>query len=265
MKYNDFCQQMELRERKPRRKDNLIAEEVISEYLKRTCKVELSDQGENSIEDLLYEYFSIKESVDEKVFLEVLDFYHFNYSMSIHNAIYYLLATKRDHIDGINPLLWPGVYDIKKDKSRYILDTTLGTVEVYQASDIFSNSKSFHIFKKDLTGQCYERSYDFLCENHDYQAVLSYMPNFFYGGHYHAYLEKGDEVLDIASNALYDSKESIDKILYGEVIAKLTYKEVQQKFNTLKNTIPNVSPKNKLLTLALYYDRANIKRSGKKI
>lgn len=93
------------------------------------------------------------------------------------------------------------------------------------------------------------------CENNDYQAVLSYMPNFFYGGHYHAYLKKDGNVLDIALNAFYTSKESIDKILCGKVIAELTYKQVQKKFKAIKNIVPNVDSKQKLLTLALYYDR----------
>lgn len=255
MKYNDFYKQEELREIKPEQKNNAIAEKFILEYLKMTCKERLLYQTGIPIEDLLYEYFSIKGTETEEFFLDLLNSYKFNYSMSIHNAIYYLLATEREYIDTINPLLWPGIKNIEKDKSRYILNTTLGTVEVYKASEILSNSKSSHIFKKDLMGQCFERSYDFLRENPDYRAVLSYMPNFFCGGHYHAYLEKDNEVLDIASNALYYSKQSINKILCGEIIAKLTYKEVQQKFNTIKNTTPNISSKNKLLTLALYYDR----------
>lgn len=255
MKYTDFCKQAELRERKPEQKNNLIAEEFISKYLEKICKNALLYQIGNPIEDLLYEYFLLKGTEAEEVFLDLFDSYNFNYSMSIHNVIYYLLSTDKEYVDTIDPLLWPGINDIKKDKSRYILNTTLGTVEVYKASEILSVSKSCHIFNKNLMGQCYERTYDFLRENSDYRAVLSYMPNFFYGGHYHAYLEKDNEVLDIASNALYYSKQSINKILCGEIITKLTYKQVQQKFNTIKNITPNINSKNKLLTLALYYDR----------
>lgn len=257
MKYKDFCQQAELRERKPEQKNNSIAEEFISKYLEKICEKELLYQTGSPIEDLLYEYFSLKGTEEEEIFLKLLNSYNFNYSMSIHNAIYYLLATEREYVETINPLLWPGIDDIKKDGSKYILNTTLGTIEVHKASEILSNSESYHIFKKKLMGQCYERTYDFLRENNDYKAVLSYMPNFFYGGHYHAYLQKDNVVLDIASNALYYSKQSINKIFCGEILAKLTYKQAQQKFNTLKNTAPNIHSKNKLFTLALYYDRKN--------
>lgn len=257
MKYQDFYKRIELRERKPSQKDNLIAEQFMLKYLERTDKITSLHLTGISIEDLLYKYFELKGTEDEKVFLELLNSYKFNYSMSIHNSIYYLLANEREYVDEIDPLLWPGVNDIKKDKQKYTLNTILGTIEVYKASDILFDSKSYHIFKKDLMGQCYERTYDFLRENKDYRAVLSYMPNFFYGGHYHAYLEKNDEVLDIASNAVYYDKQSISKILCGEILARLTYKQVQQKFNTIKNTTPNINSKNKLLTLALYYDKKN--------
>lgn len=255
MKYKNFYEQKKLREIKPEQKNNSIAEEFISKFLKMTYKDELLYQTGNHIEDLLYEYFSLKGTEIEKVFLDLLNSYNFNYSMSIHNAIYYLLATDREYVNTIDPLLWPGINDIKRDGPKYILNTILGTIEVYKASEMLSDSKSYHIFKKNLMGQCYERTYDFLRENNDYRAVLSYMPNFFYGGHYHAYLEKNNEVLDIASNALYYSEQSINKILCGEILAKLTYKQVKQKFNVIKNTIPNINTKNKLLTLALYYDK----------
>lgn len=257
MKYKDFYEQEKLREIKPEQKNNSIAGEFISKFLEMTYRDELLYRTGNPTEDLLYEFFALKGTEFEKVFLDLLNSYNFNYSMSIHNAIYYLLATDREYVNTIDPLLWPGINDIKGDGSRYILSTILGTIEVYKASEILSGSKSYHIFEKDLMGQCYERTYEFLRENNDYRAVLSYMPNFFYGGHYHAYLEKDNEVLDIASNALYYSEQSINKILCGEILAKLTYRQVKQKFNEIENTIPNIGSKNKLLTLALYYDRKN--------
>lgn len=86
--------------------------------------------------------------------------------------------------------MWPGVKNIEKSESKYILETILGTIEVYQASKIFMHSPSYPIFNKTLMGQCYERIYDFLKENNDYKVALQYMLNFFYGGHYHTYLEK---------------------------------------------------------------------------
>lgn len=258
MKYQDFCRQIELREDKSNYKNNVIAEKVLSEYLDKIEKSDISYRiTGNFIEDLIYNYFLIKGTKNEKEFNEILNSYNFNYSMSIHNAIYYLLATEREYVDNINPLLWPGVKEINKCDSKYILNTVLGKIEVYKASEFFANSSYYHIFNKKLMGECYERTYDFLRENKDYQAVLSYMPDFFEGGNYHAYLKKDGQVLDIASNAIYFSKDSIDKIFCGETIAELSWKQVQKKFNVIKNTTPMISSKQKLLTLTLYYDMKN--------
>ena len=203
------------------------------------------------MDNLLLEYFAQKETANEEIMLDVLNKYNFNYSMSVHNAIYYLLATENDDCMSINPLAWPGVYNIQKDDIKYYLDTILGLIEVYKASEMLSSN----VFEKQLMGQCYERTYDYIKENTKASAILSYMPNFFYGGHYHAYVEREDGILDIAANAFYYKKESADKILCGDKIAKLTYKQAKQKYQTIKNTTPQVESKNKLLTLALYYDR----------
>ncbi len=135
-----------------------------------------------------------------------------------------------------------------------MLETILGTIEVYKASDVLSKSKSIHIFDKPLNGQCYKKTYDFIKENHDYRAVLSYLPNFFYRGHYHAYLEKGSTILDIAANALYTSSNSANKILRGETLARLSYQQIKQKHKVLKMHAKELDSQQKLLNLALYYD-----------
>lgn len=103
-------------------------------------------------------------------------------------------------------------------------------------------------------GQCHDRTWDFLKENPDYQAVLAYMLNFFLGGHYHAYLEKDGNVLDIAANAFYDNPDSIEKIFNGEIIKKVTYKQAIDDFERVKRKMPGVQNSQKLLTLSLYYD-----------
>lgn len=261
MKYEYLCRQWNLREKRSEYKNNLIAKEILLKYLEKIKETELPYQiTSNAIDSLIYNYFYIKDSDNESKNNEILNLYNFNYSMSIHNAIYYLLATEREYVDCIDPLSWPGVEEINICDSKYSLNTILGNIEVYKASELFSSSSSEYIFNKKLMGQCYGRTYDFLKENRDYQAVLSYMPYFFYGGHYHAYLEKDGNILDIASNAFYSSKDSIDKIFCGEIIAKLSYSQVQKKFNILKKTTPNISSKPKLLTLALYYDRKNYQK-----
>ncbi len=59
MKYKDFYEQEELRERKPEQKNNLIAEEFILKFLEMTYRdrEELLYQTGNPIEELLYDFF----------------------------------------------------------------------------------------------------------------------------------------------------------------------------------------------------------------
>lgn len=257
MKYEDFYKQTYLREDKPNRKNDLIAKKILLELSKKDLPYPVIPDYSES---LLYNYFYLKNTEYEKEFTTLLNLHNFNYSMSIHNAIYYLLATDSERVDEIDPLKWPGMQEINRDGARYILQTILGEIEVYKASDLFSDSNSSHIFAKELMGHCCERTYDFARENKDYQAVLAYMPNFFCGGNYHAYLEKDNQVLDIASNALYTSRESIDKIFNGEEIIKLSYPQIEKKFKLIKRRIPRINNKQKLLTLTLYYDRKKYRR-----
>ena len=261
MRYEDFYRQAKKREQRDTKKDDAIAENFIDEYLGTAPKSFLLWAFQPHIEYLINEYFEVKGTKAEEYFIKLLNSYNFDYSMSIHNAIYYLLATEKEKNSSVNPASWPGVYEIKSENPKYTLKTILGTIEVYKASEILKDFPSIHIFSKPLMGQCYERTYDFLKENNDYKAVLSYMPNFFYGGHYHAYLERDDTTLDIASNALYTDHSSANKILCGDIIAKLTYKQAKQKFKTIKNTIPNIKQNQKLLTLALYYDQKRERKS----
>lgn len=112
MKYEDFYRQMDFCERKASHKNDLIAEDFIKKHLEKICENELSYKSGSSMDALLYEYFKIKGTEKEIIFQNLLDSYNFNYSMSIHNSIYYLLATQREFTDKIDPLAWPGVYDI---------------------------------------------------------------------------------------------------------------------------------------------------------
>ena len=81
MKYKDFYEQEKLRERKPEQKNNLIAEEFILKFLEMTYRdrEELLYQTGNPVEELLYDFFSLKGTEFEKDFLDLLNSYNFNY------------------------------------------------------------------------------------------------------------------------------------------------------------------------------------------
>lgn len=215
------------------------ADYVIDDYKKIGQYHKYSD---NPLNSLLLNYFNLKSKNKHLPLEEILNKYSFNYNSSIHNAIYDLLLDKEEA-----SILWPGVISKEDNSPLYILKTRNGTISVYKASEIFKNTKSSYIFNKKLVRNCYKRSFDFLSENKDYKAVLSYDANMFVGGHFHAYVEKDDITLDIASNALYMSREEKDKVLKGEIITKLTYDEVINDFNKVREEVPDLDPNDEKL------------------
>ena len=257
MKNNDFYKQVKLREEKPLLKEDSIAREVFKEYLKRggtdyPCK------HLNQIEKLLYNYFQSKGTPSEKILLELFDANDFNYSASVRNAIFYLLCKPSDIekqlARSVNPLFWPGINSITRCNYEYTLDTKIGKIKVCKASKVFKGTPSKCVFNRELIHHCHDRSEEFLKLNKDYQAVLSYVHNFFYGGMYHSYLESENGVLDIAANAYYENKEDASLVLKGDIIKKISYSEAQRKFETLSRIIPELKKHKKLGALTVYYD-----------
>lgn len=225
-----------------------VADHIIYEYKQkgpyRKCDY-------NSLNSLLYNYFYLKRKNKHKLLEEILNKYNINYNSSIHNAIYDLLIDNENRA-----MLWPGVISIENNGFLYQLKTIIGNINVYKASEIFANDKSSYIFKRPLRGNCFARSLDFIKENRDYKVVFSYDDDIFIGGHFHAYLEKNGITLDIASNALYKSKEEKDKVFKGEIISKLTYDEAIDSFNKVLEEVPNLdSNDDKLQVLALYFGK----------
>lgn len=257
MKIRDFDRMQDEKVTEYEIKENLLALEILHLFQEKNPDYSFNLTG-NYLNDLLYLYFSLKDNGEDDRLNTFMDSFNFNYHMAIHNAIYYLLGKPSELSDvKIDPLLWAGVYEINKDGNEYQLNTKLGLIKVMKARPLFSKTSSNKIFRKQLMGQCHERTMDFLKENPDYQAVLAYMPNFFLGGHYHSYLEKDGCILDIASNAFYNDFESIQKIFNGRIIKKVSYKQAIDKFEQLKQIMPDIPNKQKLLTLSLYYDMKN--------
>jgi len=260
----NLLDQKELREKQTDIMDLAVASEVLMEFFD-TCSKDISsyiDTG-NYIEDLLENYFLFKNTSVGESLEKIMKQYNFNYTNSIHNAIYYLLGREWDLVGrNTNPTLWPGITQILAIGPNYRLDTNLGIIKVSKASDIFKNTDSSYIFDRELMMRCYSRSYEFIEKNRDqYKVVLSYLPNFFRGGHYHAYLENDSSILDIAANSIYLNKEEAKNVLTGNVICKISYDEVEERYKDIEREIPDINNLNssRLHTLALYYDYKNMK------
>ncbi len=117
----------------------------------------------------------------------------------------------------------------KVTKSDIItLETTVGTVKLGKASEYFKDTNSSYIFHKKLVHECFDRTLEFVKENEEYDAVVSYVPNIFTGGHYHAYAKCSDTIVDPASNAIYFDNTG-DLIEQGEVIFTDKYSNIGGK------------------------------------
>ena len=107
----------------------------------------------------------------------------------------------------VNPLVKiedvPIVNKVTTVDNKTILDTNIGKIKLGKASEYFKDTKSSYIFNKKLTGECFDRTLEFVKENEEYEAIVSYVPNIFVGGHYHAYAKCDDTIVDPASNAIY--------------------------------------------------------------
>ena len=211
---------------------------------------------------IFYQFYAyLKRRHQEKDFNTLLEDYHFSYSYSIKEALYYLLGNKKDDIHYIDPLLFHGIQSINKAGFTYQIETNIGSICVNQASEVFKRHPSAHLFRKKLGGKCYKRSYEFLCENPSYTAVIQYVSQMFLeDGYYHVYLKKDNHVLDIAANAYYDSLEEACKLLTGEIIKEVSLDTIERDFITLRNEIKRVSKnQDKLQILTLYYDAKRCK------
>lgn len=264
MTYEDLLLHYDIFEKSASFFESTKSEHILSEFEKKTNPIDpanLRFKQSFAGQNLLRVYFEIKGTDKEKILEKLLEENNAHYSYTIHNAIYNLLVKKEEYDKRkVNPLLWPGINSITGKSNEYTLKTKLGKIKVSKASKIFENTSSSYIFNKELLGKCYYRCYDFLKENSDqYKAVLSYLPNFFHGGHFHTYLENDTHVLDIASNAYYE-KEYANIVLSGEIIAKLTFEEVEKQYEELITTIPEIKEYPKLGTLALYHDVKRVKQ-----
>lgn len=128
--------------------ENELAGKILNLFHEKHPDYSFSIMG-NYIEDLLYLYISLKENHQEQILDEILDSYNFNYAMSIHNSIYYLLGKPSELVEcNVDPKAWPGVNEIQKYGHNYELDTKIGLIKVTKARPLFNKTTSAKVFRK---------------------------------------------------------------------------------------------------------------------
>lgn len=258
MKEYDIFTTERKRENEPLTLDSIESMKLLREY--RSIFGPDSLKNLNSIVAL---YNSLTDSFKKEVLERLLDKYNYNYSYSLHNSSF--LATMRDCDKPkylTKSLYYPGIEQIVSQDNQVFIESKIGNVTITKADSIFKGTKSEQIFTKELIGKCYARTYDFLKLNRKhYKAVVSYLPNAFVGGHYHAYLESKAHILDIAGNAVF-SHEDAKVIIQGETLLRLSLEELEKKYIALRREIPSLAKDTdlKLHILALEHDFKNAKK-----
>lgn len=95
----------------------------------------------------------------------------------------------------------------------------------------------------------------------DSEAIVSYLPNLFVGGYYHAYLKcKNGNLVDPASN-LVMLNENAKQLLTGDIVFSLTKEQLEQNLKQLQ-TVERIELYDcpKLLQLALFKECMEIEQ-----
>lgn len=252
MNLNDIYATEYQREKAKLTEDSIEALKLLREY--KSIFGPSSLNGANSVIRL---YNAISDPFQKEVLEKLLDAHSYNFAYSLHNTVFLSTMREEDKINYVNRFIdYPGIERIEKSDTQYKIESKLGSVIVTRADSVFKGTKSEKIFEKDLIGNCYARTYDFLKLNKKhYKAVVAYLPNAFVGGHYHAYLESKAHVLDISGNAIY-SHDDAKVIMQGEILLKLSLKELEKAYVALRREITSLEKNvdNKLHVLALEHD-----------
>lgn len=211
----------EFKEEVIRKANKQVVEQVVM-YLKHLAiRYNLPYKELSKLQDtFLYNYVELSKYQKDDINL-ALKQKNCNYHALLNECIYEVLGT--------NPLIKledvPFINKVTNNSNKMILETAVGTIRIGKASEYFKDTKSPYIFNKKLAGECFDRTLEFVRENEEYDAVVSYVPNIFVGGHYHAYAKCGDTIVDPASNAIYFDSTG-DLIEQGDIILTDKYSNI---------------------------------------
>ena len=189
----------EFKEEVMREADKQVLEQVLMYFKHLAIRYNLPYKELTKLQDtFIYNYVELSKYQKDEVSL-LLKQKNCNQQALLNECIYEALSS--------NPLInikdVPLINKATNDKDKMILETTVGTIRLGKASEYFKDTQSSYIFNKKLTGECFDRTLEFVKENKEYDAIVSYVPNIFVGGHYHAYAKCNDTIVDSASNAIY--------------------------------------------------------------
>lgn len=189
----------EFKEEVMRKADKQVVEQVLMYFKHFAIRYNLPYKELSKLQDtFIYNYVELSKYQKEEVSL-ILKQKKYKQQALLNECIYEALSS--------NPLIniedVPLINKVTNENNKITLETRLGIVKLGKASEYFKDTKSAYIFNKKLACECFDRILEFVKENEEYDAIVSYIPNIFVGGHYHAYAKCNDTIVDSASNTIY--------------------------------------------------------------
>lgn len=159
--------------------------------------------------------------------------------------------------------LYEALHDKNNKAEALLVDENM---EVINASDYFTNTELESFFKeRKLAGECFDRTLELVSMTQDSKAIVSYLPNLFVGGYYHAYVKLSDgTIIDPACDLVLLNEEA-KKLLSGEIVFEGNSNEIKNTLGTMKE-IDGIDDYNRptLLKLALFCE-CNVKEEDVEI
>ena len=167
---------------------------------------------------------------------EILEKYNYNKIHELQDAIFMLghLIDKSKNKDTISKLLnSPYIDDITFDgfEEYTIFSEQLGKISFTLADEFFIDNFAIqkYMSEKQLPKQCHNHTYFLSKIFKDATSIISLVPSYFVGNHYHSYtyFEDSDMVIDLCSNAMM-KKQTYDKIYEPKELAIIKNKDIDQ-------------------------------------
>lgn len=206
-----------------------------------------------SLLSTLYSHIGNQNESFKILFDQILERYSCNPNAFILSYMKKILKTEK-----ISKYTGIGVEEVQKTLIGYDFLTKEGRISVQKGSFVFPDSL---VLKQNLKRECFQRSLEFLEENPSWNIVLSYLPNYFYKGYYHAYVTHENYLLDIARNAYFEL-ESGTNLFHGKTLGQFSLEEIMEWISFLNRFIEGFSSSfiHPLAVLSWYLDYQDIFR-----
>lgn len=211
--------------------------------------------NKNKMLELLKNFYYLckKNNLEYYSSNNIWDSFYINYNNLVDKGLYNDIKMFMNNKDANEiAFIYEYLHSIDGDNKNIKINNKLFKFE--NAKKYFDNTNLEKIFSKKLKGECFDRTLDIVSMLPGSRAIVTYLPNLFEGGYYHAYVKCSDNtIIDPASNMII--KDDFTKeLLNGKEIISMNYNEIKNAYQELLLSIDGIEEYDRplLLKLALY-------------